>query len=68
MKPGPLSEGTLSAQAICKDVALANALLSYTVARRPMPVVRPKADKIVMRAGYFGAAALAALSAAGALP
>lgn len=68
MKPRTLSEGTLSAQAICKDIALANALLSYTAARQPMPAVRPKADKIVMRACAAGACALAAMGAAGVLP
>lgn len=68
MKVGTLSEGTVSAAAICKDIALADALLSYTVARRPAPP-KPmdKADQIVMRACACGACALVVMSSAGVL-
>lgn len=54
--------------AICKDLALASALLARTEARRPMPAVRKRAERIVLRAGLFGAAALVVLSALGVLP
>lgn len=68
MNAGTLSEGTVSAAAICKDVALADALLSYTVAKRPAPP-KPmdKADQIVMRACACGACALVLMSTVGAL-
>lgn len=68
MNVDTLSEGTISAQQICKDIALADALLSFTVARRPMPAITAKADKIVMRACACGACALVLMSMAGTLP
>lgn len=67
MNVGTLSEGTISARQICKDIELAEALLSFTVARRPMPAITAKADKIVMRACACGACALVLLSMTGAL-
>jgi len=63
MKPAPTSSIT-----ICRDLSLASALLAQTEALRPMPAVRKRAERIVLRAGLFGATALVVLSALGALP